>query len=855
MLGTTLLEHGLYERAINVLRKGTKRFPKDVDLRKAYARALELGSLGKKKRERQGEALTIWKTLLTESEPASKSAREARQHIVSIWAGRHKLDAHARTLKKKFYAKPPDLRAGRLLAEIRIRQRNAQLAEEALRKIVKHAPGDTSSWQRLEHALVRQHRLSDAIDVAETLARLQPRKAKDHYRRMADYAARLYRDDDALKYTERAVALNPDDPSGHLRLARWYRRKQDHAGALRELRFVVLKDPQALDATIELAELLVASGDTEEAERLLLQVVRNAYEDPYVARAARLALQLALSENRTDSLENALVGLSVAHPRRRVYRQLLLELYQAVAMPIIQRAPSLSASERARDQARLSKLGRRAIKPLLDALRDADENNQKVAIELLRQVRNPNAARPLVAYARGRAPASLRARAVAAAAYSGGPGATKALREFVSPDGGLNDSGTDPVVLAAAWGLAYLADEAARKTYLSLLRSDSDTLRAYAILGLSRMRTHRTRREISKALNAASVGPLTRAAGALALAKGRSKEEIETLAKLAEDKDRIVRSTAMVSLAERAPERAKRYVARALFAKSSTERAAALSALGPLVGQTYDPPANWFEPHGYDPELETLLSAYFGTPTPPETMAKGLTTLRTELATVAAKRAARSKSETVAIVRSLMGSTDATGLGMAQIAARNGPPDAAWRDEVQRATSAASETVLPVVLSRLDHTDPRTTRALLRFLATRPEEPARAEMRRALSTARVDTQIAALQALAQATGSNRRNFMELVLERLSRSGDWAVRAQAARTLGAFESSDARTPRAFEALRRTAKEDDFALVREAALSALGSGSPAARKVLQHSAQHDPEERVRDTARKILGQHEE
>lgn len=853
-LGTTLLEHGLYERAIGVLRKGLERSPRDADLRKAYARALELANTGTKARARQTKALEIWQALLNESKPASKDAQDARQHIVAIWAARHKLDFHARALSKELHAKPPDLRAGRLLAEIRIRQRNAKLAEAALRTIVKHAPGDAASWKRLEHVLVRQQRLSDAIDVAETIARLEPRKATDHYRRMADYAARLYRDDDALKFTERAVALNPDDPSGHLRLARWYQRKQDHAGAIRELRFVVLKDPQALDATIELAELLVAKGETQEAERLLLQVVRNAYEDPYVARAARLALQLALSEDHTDSLENALVGLSVANPRRDVYRQLLLELYQAVAMPLIQRARSLSKAERARDQERLSQLGRRAIKPLLDALRDADTNNQKVALELLRQVRNPNAARPLVNYAGGRASASLRARAIVAAAYSGGIGATKALREFVRPNGELHDSGTDSVVLAAAWGLAYLADPNARQTYLSLLRSDSDTLRAYAILGLSRLSKHPSMTEIAKALNATGVGPLTRAAGAQALAKGRSNAEIEILLRLVRDKDRLVRSAAMLSLAQRSPDLAKPSIARALFASSSLERYAALSSLAPIAGSAYEPPATWFEPESHDPDLEALLAAYFETPTPRAVVATALDSLQAELATAAANRAAQSESATLQVVRTLMGATNSTALGSTQVQVLNSPTDAASHAAIQRAVDAASEAVLPIVLARLPDADTNSTRALLHFLARQHSAPARAEIERALADPRVEIQIAALQALtgAAAGGHNGPYFTGLALERLAKSSDWAVRAQAARMLGSVRP---RQPRALDALKRAAKEDDFALVREAALSALGSGSREARQVLEQSAQHDPEKRVRHTARKILREHDE
>jgi HEAT repeat protein len=79
--------------------------------------------------------------------------------------------------------------------------------------------------------------------------------------------------------------------------------------------------------------------------------------------------------------------------------------------------------------------------------------------------------------------------------------------------------------------------------------------------------------------------------------------------------------------------------------------------------------------------------------------------------------------------------------------------------------------------------------------------------------------------------------------------DWALRVAAAEVLaGAGQSAP---PEVLEALSRAALEDEYALVREAALRALHACNPgAARKVLERLRETDPEPRVRDAAWQLL-----
>jgi tetratricopeptide (TPR) repeat protein len=114
-------------------------------------------------------------------------------------------------------------------------------AEATLRRVIGLAPGDAESYLGLERVLVQESKIAEAIGVLEKLAEVEPKRARELYQRMAQYALQIYKDDDAIKYAARAVELNPDDADGHRRLGEMYRSRQDVEHAIAEFRAAITK--------------------------------------------------------------------------------------------------------------------------------------------------------------------------------------------------------------------------------------------------------------------------------------------------------------------------------------------------------------------------------------------------------------------------------------------------------------------------------------------------------------------------------------------------------------------------------------------------------------------------------------
>src|SRR4029079_10090363 len=188
-------------------------------------------------------------------------------------------------LNQKFGTTPPDVESGRMLAEVQLHLRKLADAEVTLRRVVTVAPGDADSYLALERVLVQENKTADAIAVLEKLVAVEPKRARELYQRMAQYALQLYRDDDAIKYAARAVELHPDDAEGHRRLGERYRQRQDTEHAIVEFRAELAKSARLYIVYFELADLLLSKGEAEEADRLFRRVLRGAPDDELVARA------------------------------------------------------------------------------------------------------------------------------------------------------------------------------------------------------------------------------------------------------------------------------------------------------------------------------------------------------------------------------------------------------------------------------------------------------------------------------------------------------------------------------------------------------------------------------------------
>ena len=338
MLGDLYLEHDMPKEALAALSEAAKLAPEaTAATRKAYALALERDASATARQRAQRtvrrSAHESGRILIREAGTDANLAREAL-HSVTLYNLDGQLGQRVPGLERRLAQNPPDLEAGRLLAEAHLRLRRYADAENAYRSraLIDKAPGDTESMSYLEQVLVLEHKLHEAIAVLEKLASSDPKRAREYYQRMASYAAaELYQDDEAVRYAARAVELSPDDAEGHKKLGEMYRKRQDVAKSISEFRQAISKNERLFPVYLELAELLLGQGEADDADMLLRRVIRASPDEELVSQAARLSMQVNLGRGTLESLEHDLLPLALNSPERPIYRQLLLEVYGALA--------------------------------------------------------------------------------------------------------------------------------------------------------------------------------------------------------------------------------------------------------------------------------------------------------------------------------------------------------------------------------------------------------------------------------------------------------------------------------------------------------------------------------------------
>jgi HEAT repeat protein len=150
------------------------------------------------------------------------------------------------------------------------------------------------------------------------------------------------------------------------------------------------------------------------------------------------------------------------------------------------------------------------------------------------------------------------------------------------------------------------------------------------------------------------------------------------------------------------------------------------------------------------------------------------------------------------------------------------------------------------------HPSPEVRKRAVELLARRDEPEARAAIVAALDGRDAEVCRAALAALEHPSSEA---ILVAIVSLLEKAETWSLRARAAESLGRARDLAGETrKRIGEALLRTAKADSFALVREAALSALAIHDLGSAKTLAQSiAATDDEPRLRQVAREIVSRH--
>ena len=859
-LGDVYLEHEMATDALAAYKEAVALEPTNLGYEKALAAAYE-----------RTHAYRAARTLYEEIAASAKAkgdktlARECRTRIVTLWGLERLLEQELPGLRRQFSASPPDVDAGRMLAEAMLHLRKLPEAEDTLRRVIDLAPGDADSYLALERVLVQETKIAEAIAVLGKLVQVEPKRAREIYQRMAQYALQIYDDDGAIRYASRAVEINPDDAEGHRKLGEMYRSRQDADHAITEFRAAIAKNDRLFVVYFELADLLLSKGRADEADRLFRAVVRSAPDEELVARAARLSMQINLGNGTLESLEQDLLPLAIGNPERPTYRRLLVEIYGSLTFSLVQAVRHGTAREAADARARLAHIGSRAVKPLLDALADPDVGQQRIAIDVLAYVQNRNAALPLFAYATGPAEATLRARAMIACGALADPALVPRYEALLFPkDPASEQSGvSDAVASAAVWGLARMRSPRAVPVLRRIAREGAPTARALAVLGLGAGGDRAAVADVAEAARSVDAGSVTRAAAAYALGELDAQGQVPVLLEMAEGGDALPRRMAILSLARMAASaprepvwqgQAAQAMADAVFAgddgvpgrgartplqSTAVSALARMAARGVRLRSEGDAEDAIPIPDG-PLDVDALLDALEAKQTIAGDRAAALVRFAepVQRAALAALRTSMARASAVLA---------ALGSGQGELL----PFVGAGETGPAAATARAIETALePSLVPLARHPDATVRTKAIALVARSRDDSAMDAVIAGLEDPSDSVQRITLSSIAAprsdggpAAGSEA--TVEAVGKVLAGHESWAIRILAARALGRL--GGAHQASAATWLTRAASQDAYALVREAALEALATFDPSGASVLaRQMAASDPEPRVRAAA---------
>lgn len=851
-LGDVYMEHDMLADALAAFREAVQLEPSNNGYKKQLASALERSKSYKESRQ-------LWQELADKAKATNDKllAREARTRIVTLWNFEHVLEQQIPSLQAKFNANPPDVEAGRMLAEVLLHvPRRIAESEQALRRVIELAPGDTESYLALERVLVQENKTADAIVILEKLIVVDPKSARQVYHRMADYASNLYRDEDAIKYEARALELNPDDAEGHHKLGARYKQRGDIEHAILEYRAAITKNDRLFPVYLELADLLLSKGQSDEADRLFRRVVRGAPDEELVSRAARLSMQINLGKGTLESLEQELLPMAIGNPQKKIYRRLLVEIYGNLTFALVQRSKHGSGKDAEDARAALSRIGNRAVKPLLDALADGDAGQQRIAIDVLGYVQNKNASAALFSYATGQGEGPLRTRAMLACGALKDPALLPKYEALLFPKHeGSEAMASDAVARAASWSVARLGDKRAVPLLKKIAAGGTPDMRAFAVLGLGALKDKGSVPVIAHTSRSLEAGTTARAAAAYALGELGAETEAANLVIIAEDTDPLPRQMALLALARMGAHAASppggkaalNAMTDAIFAgegesaraqkASDSLRQSAAAALVMLATKTPSPGlAEGVPAPDEDVDAETTLDQLVPRRQPVKDRAAALVAFSDSLQRAAAGALATSTPRARAVLDA-MGTREGT-FEPFLFAVEDGPETQAARAKVKEIAAAIEPAV--VALSR--HPDPNMRMKAIVLLSRSKSEAATAAIARAMTDSSDAVQRVALSNIG---GKADPTAVTAASKVMRTHESWAMRVLAAQALGRLGGAEAT-----KQLKEAAVKEPYALVREAALVALASyDKNEASQLATQMAAHDAEPRVRETAAKI------
>ncbi len=604
LLGEVLLDHEALKDGLEALEKAVALAPYDIKARRALALGLERAasqSSEATRRSYEQAALGHFLVLLEMPDsPGMGTAKSlAERHVIRLWRRNGSLALELSKLKKRLDATPPDLRAGRLLAEGLMAERRWPEAISALQKILAVNQGDRQALLLLESAYEKSGQSALAITTLKRLVETDPNRARDYYERMAQSANRQGDAEQALSYAELAVAKNPNDPAAQAQLGDLYLAQGKTEQAKSAFRSALKQDDRLHLVALKLAELLGQSGQLHQSLELLVHVVRTSPDHEVVSRAARRALSISIPVDKTRELEDVLRPLAIGRSEQPLYRMLLLEILAAEMSPFLQRAQYGSAEDSREAQRSLTALADRSTQPLLAALSNSFGQEQQTAIQLLAYSSVSAAAGALLAFAESGAKEEQRLLAVLATGRVPRAGVADRMSKILLQEDNL---ARGRLAQAATWSLGRQADPKSVPLLLRCLREGEPEVRVYAALALAGIpklaakTSQRVNDALLKTLEDPSKGDASRSAAALALsqldsdltvvANSNRERYVDLLLMLSETGSPLLIQSSLRALSGFTANGAtKRAIARALNSERSEVRQTAAVAAARLIAE------------------------------------------------------------------------------------------------------------------------------------------------------------------------------------------------------------------------------------------------------------------------------
>jgi tetratricopeptide (TPR) repeat protein len=521
-LGEILLDHDLTNDARDEARAAQASDAEGAAPHRLLARIAE--------RQHQNDlAIAEWEKVLAASAgPAGRAdavaaRQEARSRVLALLAreGRGKLEARIRELRQRVNAHPDDVESALFLAEAEQRMGDLDGATATLRALADRGTAATKDDVAIEagfalvRLLKRQGRLSEAESRLDDLARVAPSRAREAELQGAEIA--LARHDGSRALTHATAAATGADPAALVRVGEIREQAGDDSGAADAYRAALGAGDAPPTAALALARLLERRGDASGAAATLEALLHASRDDASVGDAARRAAGVDELLGRLPALAESLARPDPEGTSAPARRRALLDVLARLPMP----PPD---DEAARDA--WIRVGRLALRPLLDIVAADGEAPDRRALDLLGELGDGDAA-PALARIAARAldsGAGRDPRRPGFAAREAGMTALAALARLGDPRGFdvLARAADDPspsLRRIGLWGLARTPDPRGTGRLLRALDDPQIDLQALGCLGLGRVADGRATATLARVAQDPARAPLVRRAAVAALGR------------------------------------------------------------------------------------------------------------------------------------------------------------------------------------------------------------------------------------------------------------------------------------------------------------------------------------------------